>query len=532
MEPPVGWSGVSRRRSTWASCVVIAALLLTACSSQPAREQSAPPDGVLRIGLERPQSLDPAHARFPADYLVVEQLFDGLTSYDPETLQVRPALASRWEASEDQKVWTFTLRAGARFGNGRPIQASDVKYTLDRIGRKETASPAAADVEAIVGFEALNSEGSAEGFEGVTAPAPNTVRIELRQPLSSFPAVLGHPSFGVVPREAVERPTPPFAEQPVGSGPFMIRSRSAEVLRLIPAPGVQMPLKGVEVFMSRDSEAAYAAFLRGRLDWTAVPAERVEQVVRDRGREAFRPYPAQLFYGFNLRKRKFQDVRFREAIVRAIDRDSIVRVVYGGRVRRTAGVVAQGIPGYQPDPCGEKCRYDPARSRALVEEVFGSRGAPEIQIDFDTDPTQEAVAQSIQQNLAAVGIPAALRPHDFTAYRNFAVSGQQELFRSAWIGAYPTPDAFLAPLFLTDHVDNVTGFSSPEFDALVQAARQEPDQAKRLAAYQEAERLVMAELPVIPIAQYELHTLVSSRVRDLTMSAFGTFDASRVRLIG
>jgi ABC-type transport system substrate-binding protein len=423
---------VCRRRLSW---LVVAALVLSACSSEPEPDRGVAPDGILRIGLERPQSLDPAHARFPADYLIVEQLFDGLTSYDPETLQVRPALATRWEATPDQKVWTFTLRAGARFGNGRPIEASDVKYTLDRIGRKSTASPAAADIEGILGFKALNSDGSVEGFEGVTTPSPNTVRIELEQPLSSFPAVVGHPSFGVVPREAVEAATPAFADHPTGSGPFMIRSRSAEVLRLRPAAGVKMPLKGLEVFISRDSEAAYAAFLRGRLDWTAIPAERVEQVVRDRGRETFRPYPAQLFYGFNLRNRKFQDARFREAIVRAIDRDSIVRVVYGGRVRRTSGVVAQGIPGYQPDPCGETCRYDPGRSRALIEEVFGSRAVPEVQIDFDTDPTQEAVAQSIQKSLEAVGIPAKLRPHDFTDYRNFSVSGQQELFRSAWIGA-------------------------------------------------------------------------------------------------
>ncbi len=528
--------GTWRRRvgGVWRKLTVllVAALIVTGCSGEQRRDGQAAPDGILRIGLERPQSLDPAQARFPADLLVVEQLFDGLTTYDPETLQVRPSLASRWEASPDQKVWTFTLRPGAKFSNGRTIDSSDVKYTLDRIGRRGSDSPVAIEIDAIVGFKALNSEGTAEGFEGVTTPAPNTVRIELQQPMSSFPAILGHPSFGIVPREAVESNTPPFAEHPVGSGPFMIRSRSADVLRLMPAPGVKMALRGLEVFISRDSEAAYAAFLRGRLDWTAIPAERVEQVVRDRGRETFRPYPAQLFYGFNLRTRKYQDTRFREAIVRAIDRNSIVQGVYGGRVRSTSGVVAQGIPGYQPDPCGERCRYDPVRARALVQEVFGSGAVPEVQIDYDEDPTQQAVAQSIQNNLRAVGIPANLRPHSFTEYRQFAVSGQQDLFRMAWIGAYPTPDAFLAPLFMSNHADNVTGFANPDFDGLIRTAREQGDESKRLEAYQQAEKLLMSQLPVIPIAQYEIQTLVSSRVRDLTMSAFGTFDASRVRLIG
>ncbi|MCA1691714.1 MAG: ABC transporter substrate-binding protein [Actinobacteria bacterium] len=491
--------------------LLVLALVAAGCSADSEGGREGAPEGVLRIGLERPQSLDPAQARFPAELLVVEQLFDGLTTYDPETLQVRPALAARWEASPDQKAWTFTLRAGARFSNGRAVVPDDVKYTLDRIGRKDSNSPASAQLEAIVGYQAL-SEGKVEGFEGVTLPGRGTVRIELSYPLSSFPAILGHPSFGVVPRESVEAPAPaqPFAVHPVGSGPFMIRSRSAEVIRLMPAPGMKMSLKGLEVHMGSDSDAPYAAFLRGRLDWTAIPAERVEQVVRDRGRDSFRPYPAELFYGFNLRNPKFQDTRFREAVVRAIDRDAIVRVVYGNRVRATSGVIAQGIPGYQPDPCGEKCRFDPARARILLGEVFGSRAVPEIQIDYDQDPTQEAVAQAIQGNLRAAGIPANLRAHSYTDYLKFAVSGEQEFFRLAWIGSYPTPDAFLTPLFYSGHADNVTGFSSPDFDSLIRTARESGDETKRLNAYQQAEKLLMSELPVVPIAQYETHTLVVS----------------------
>jgi oligopeptide transport system substrate-binding protein len=520
----------------WVKMVLVAALVAlvaSGCSAEKGPDQeNAAPEGILRIGLERPQSLDPAQARFPAELLVVEQLFDGLTTYDPETLQVRPALASRWEASPDQKAWTFFLRSDAQFHNGRTVTAQDVQYSLDRIGRKDTSSPAAAQLEAIVGFKALNTDGTAESFEGISVPSPGAVKIDLAYPLSSFAAILGHPAFGIVPRETVEADTPSFATQPVGSGPFMIRSRSADILRLMPAPGARMALKGLEVHMGRDSEAPYAAFLRGRLDWTAIPAEQVEQVVRDRGRESFRPYPAELFYGFNLKNRKFQDVRFREAILRAIDKDAIVRGVYGGRVRATSGVVAQGIPGYQPDPCGEKCRYDPNRARALLSEVFGSRPVPEIQIDYDEDPTQEAVAQSMLANLQAVGIPANLRPHSYTDYLKFATSGQQELFRLAWIGSYPSPDAFLTPLFYSGHPDNVTGFSNGDFDALIREAREAGDETKRLAAYQQAEKVLMSLVPVVPLAQYETHTLVSSRVRDLTMSAFGTFDAARVRLIG
>jgi len=512
---------------------LVVALVATACSSGPKNGATNAPDGILRIGLERPQSLDPAEARYPADLLVVDQLFDGLTSYDPATLQVQPALASRWESSPDQKTWTFFLRPGVKFTNGRAITSTDVQYSLERIARKGSDSPSAPQLEPILGFKAFN-DGKAETLAGITTPAAGTVKFDLAYGLSSFPAVLAYPSFGIVPREAVEAPAPPapvFADQPVGSGPFMFRSRSADVLRLMPAAGVKTALKGLEIYLGRTSDEAYSAFLRGRLDWTAIPSERVEEVVRDRGRTGFQPYPAELFYGFNMKLAKFADARFREAIVHAIDRDAIVRTIYGGRVRPTSGVVAEGVPGYQANACGDKCAYDPAKAKALLADQFGARTIPEINLDFDDDPTQQAVASAMQANLKAVGITANLRPHTYTDYLKFASSGKQELFRLAWIGAYASPDAFLTPLFYSGRPDNVTGFANSDFDAAIRAAREQPDPAKSLQAYQAAEKTLMAQLPVIPIAQYETHTLSSPRVRDLTMSAFGTFDASRVRLV-
>ena len=104
-----------------------------------------------------------------------------------------------------------------------------------------------------------------------------------------------------------------------------------------------------------------------------MPPDRVEQVAERHGRTAFRPYLGQLFYGFNLKNPKFADVRFREAIVRAIDRDAIVRAIYGAAAQRLDGLVPDGVPGFQPDACGERCGYDPERAQALVAEVFGGQ---------------------------------------------------------------------------------------------------------------------------------------------------------------
>jgi ABC-type transport system substrate-binding protein len=484
------------------------------------------------VGIERPQSLDPAQARSPSELLVAEQLFDGLTAYDAATSAVVPATAESWTSSPDQTRWEFKLRSGATFANGRAITSADVKYSFERIARKGSSSPAAAQLDAVAGFKAFNFDGRAEELTGISTPSEGVVVIVLEQSQAALPAILGNPAFGIVPREAVEAPAPAFAEEPVGSGPFMVGGRTEDALHLVPAPGVNVALRGIDLEVLTDATASYEAFLDGRLDWTAVPSDRVEQVAERHGRTAFRPYMGQLFYGFNLKNAKFADLRFREAIVKAIDRDAIVRAIYGAAAQRLDGLVPDGVPGYQPGACGERCGYDPDRARALVAEVFGGQGVPEIAIDFDDTGTQKAVAEAMQANLLAAGIPVILRSHPFADYLKFAVSGGQEIFRLGWIGPYPTADAFLTPLFRSGLADNVTGFSSDGVDALLQAGRAESDEAKRTASYQEAEKLVLEQLPVIPLAQFAFHSLVSGRVTGLVMSGLGTFDATRVQVAG
>jgi len=513
-----------------------ALVLLTACTSSPSaavrRGADEAPPGVLRVGIERPQSLDPAQARTPGELLIADQLFDGLTAYDAGGPAVQPALAARWQASADQRKWDFTLRPGATFANGRGITSADVKFTIERIAKKGSASPAAAQLESVTGFRAVNVEGRTDTLSGVTTPSSDVVHFDLDQPLSSLPAVLGHPTFGVVPREAVLAESPSFGVEPVGSGPFKLQSRRDDLLHLVPAPSsVNLPLRAVDFYLEKDAAAAYDGFLGGRLDWTSVPPDRVEQVAQQQGPSGARPYLGELFYGFNLKNPKFADVRFRQAIVAALDRDAIVRVVYGPSATVLRGLIPQDVPGAQPDACGDRCSHDPNRAKALLADAFpAGKPVPEVQIDFDDDGTQRAVAQAIQANLKDVGIPAALRSHTYADYLRFAVSGQQEFFRLGWIGAYPTADAFLTPLFQTGMRDNITGFSSTVVDATLKNGRAEADDAKRIGAYQAAEKLVLDQLPIVPLAQFQFQSVSSPRVTGLVVTGLGTFDASRGRV--
>ena len=534
-----GWRKSSRppavRVKVVASAIALA-VVLVGCSNDKGREGAERSTGetrrggTLRIGVVRPASLDPARARTVDELLVVDQLFDSLTAYDPKTLEPVPAIAERWESTPDQLHWAFHLRPDAVFANGRQITSADVKYTLDRIAQRGSGSTVADLLEPIAGFRAVNIDGTATELSGVTTPSPTEVKIVLDQPWSVLPSVLGSAPFGIVPREAVEAGDPVFGERPVGSGPFVLRERDDRRIVLAPVTRDRALVERLEVALFDDADASYAAFEAGDLEWSQVPAEQVEAAAADHGRSGFRPYLAELFYGFNLKNSKFADARFREAIVRAIDRRAIVSAIYGGTVRPTEGLVVEGVPGHQETPCGERCIHDPARARELVLEAFGGGAPPEIGIDYDDDKTQEAVAKAMQANLSEVGIPAVLRPKPLKEYQEFAVSGNQELFRLGWIGSYPSADAFLQPLFLTGAPSNLTGFSAAPVDDGLRTARAEADGARRSELFQSVERAIMEQLPVVPIAQFEVHAVSAKRVRGLELTSAGTFDASRVWL--
>ena len=520
-----------------AQAIALLIVLTSACQrggSEKGAQQKGPsrppPDRVLRVGVRPLAGFDPVQARRLDELLVADQLFDSLTAIDPRTTEPVPSLAARWQASPDQRQWDFFLRPGATFSNGRPINPGDVKYSLERVARPGSGSAAIDLLQPVSGFEAFG-KGTAPQLAGITTPGPDVVHISLDQPLAVLPSVLANPVFGVVPKEAVEAqpPAPSFAEQPVTSGPFQLRGEEGANTLLVPGPGSKARLAGIELVELPDETAMYKSFTQGQLDVTRVPAGEVPDAARRFGRQGFRPFLAEMFFLFNLKSPKFADIRFREAIVRAIDRRAILDVVYQGQARALEGLVVEGVAGQQPGAC-PRCAHDPGRARALLAEAFPGRAPPEIAIDYDDDPTHETMAKAMQANLREVGITATPRPRPAAQYSEVLLSGEQELFRVAWIAPYASADAFLFPLFSSGARDNLTGFANPGIDALLRAARSQGEPGERTRLYREAERAILDQMPLVPIAQSEVHFVIAKRVRDLRVTSMGIFDASVVSL--
>ncbi|MBI2704054.1 MAG: ABC transporter substrate-binding protein [Actinobacteria bacterium] len=540
------------------------ALVLTACtgggSSPPANESqglTGPPGSAdldtvsvnaYRIGVVSRATLDPA-AVLPtnqAEMIAADLLFDSLTAIDPQTGAARPAAAFTWTVNDAQTTWRFAV-GRTKFSDGRPVTAGDVKASLERVAKQQSdeckrqnpdvgtngtsgqcPSLAGLRLDVIDGYREFLA-GVTPDIRGIQAIDDGTVQIETREPFSPLAELLASPIFGIVPKDAGS--TADFEKNLVTSGPYKISQRSDAIVRLEKSRDNPSPtaVDRIELVHFFTLDGSYKAFTDGKLDWTQVPQEKVAEAKSKFGDSAIKPFNAEQFFGINLGNAAYTNEKFRQAMLKAVDRSALVDKVLPGRTKLN-GSVPPGVPGVVDDPCGAACVADPPTAKALLAEAFPDGNVPPVEIEVYDDPSQTAMAESLRQQWAAVGISATVAVKSVEEFPKFVVSGEQQVFGIGWVGLYPDPDAYLAPLFLSGSLDNLTNFSSPELDGGLKEARAIADREARIAKYADMQRLVMQQLPIIPIAAASTNAVVSKRVRGYAGRLDGTFDVDKLEL--
>lgn len=510
---------------------VVLVIVGSGCSvfGRDGREPASPPTDLLRLGLTGVESLDPTRVSTIDGQQVVDQIYDTLVSFDESDGSVDAEIATAWSVSDDLLTWTFEL--GERtFSNGAVVTATDVKATLDRAADRRGGSVVADLLEPVVGWADVDGQLDV-GLAGVVATDEGRVTITLTEPWHALPAALAQPGLGIV---AASSDFPDLDEDvdvgdvPPASGQYEVTDVTDRLLTLTAVDEKSRGPAAIEITRFSSVADAYAAFANGDVDWAPVPPDRIDEATDRFDTSKFRSFAAELFYAFDLRDPKWSDVRLREAVVRAVDRDAIVDEVYGDRMRPMRSFTVDGIEGGGADRCGTACDHDPDRARALLAEI----GAPPpvVFVDFEADEVQERVATAVAEDLTAVGFSVEQRPSAPEEYEAFAVSGEQDLFRLGWVAAYPSADAFVTPLFRSTSPNNLVGYLSPAVDDLIGRARSAPAGDGSVDLYAQAEAAVFADFAVLPIGHFRQHWVVSDRVDDLVLSVMGTFDAASVRI--
>ena len=476
-----------------------------------------------------PKTLDPARVSDIYSLSVSQQIFDGLVQYD-SALTIVPALAEFWRASRDGAVWTFNLRHGVKFHHGREVNADDVVYSFARILDPKTRSGAAELFLNIKGAREFR-EGRAKSVSGLVALDRRTVQVTLDDHVAPFVAIAAVGHAKIVPRDLVESQGEAFGAQPVGTGPFrFVRwDRGREIVLeanaeyFDGAPRLTRLL--FRIFPGEQRDAMQEEFQKGNLEDAPVPARVDRRALATSGGYIYvkRPMISARFYGFNTRAKPLNDRRVRQAIVQAIDRETIVEGVYLGQVTYARGVLPPGMLGFNPGLTGYP--YDPARARELLAQAGypGGRGLPPLTIwsgARQADIVREHAL--IKKWLAAVGITADFQYNtDWQAFSKMLDDGKLPIFLYAWYADVPDPDNFLTKLFYSKSPRNFFGYANPVVDELLTGARSAGDIQRRVELYRRAEQLILDDAPIVPVFHRAYERLFQSYVRSVEVNGLG-----------
>jgi ABC-type transport system substrate-binding protein len=496
----------------------------------PAWSEDAPKQGgeIVITYKDDIATLDPAVGYDWTNWSMVKSLYSRLMDYTPGTSNLVPSLAESFEVSADGMTYTFKIRKGVKFTNGRELVASDVQYSISRAVNPKTQGPGAGFFGSIVGYEDV-SGGKSETLSGIEAPDDHTVVFKLSRPDATFLHVMAINFASVVPKEAVEAAGADFGKKPLGSGAFMLTDWTiGQKMVFERNPNyfmVNTPhIDKFTVEIGQDPLVALLRLQKGEVDIAGdgIPPAKFLEVKNSPEGPSMIVDGEQLHTGYvtlNTKVKPFDNVKVRQAVNMAVNKDRITRLL-NGRATAANQPLPPLMPGYDKAYTGYV--YDVEKAKALLAEAGLADGFETVLYSTNTDP-QPRVAQAIQQDLAAIGVKVELRS---LAQSNVIAAGGTEgeapMIWSggmAWIADFPDASNFYGPILgCSGAVQggwNWSWYCNPEMDKRAVAADSMSDPAKsaeRTAVWGKIFTDIMADAPWIPVTNERRVVAKSARM--------------------
>jgi oligopeptide transport system substrate-binding protein len=494
-----------------------------------------------------PQTFDPAFAAAPPDTDVVRALFEGLTDYDSRTLAPVPGVATRWESSQDARVWTFYLREDARWSNGEKVTASDFVKSWQRtirIGPLAPHTELLANIEGATSSESREREVREQPAEkslsvqpprlGVEAVTDHVLRVHLQQPDANFPSLVAHPVFRPV---KIAEPGLTKRLEPrelVSNGAFILASTQNDRVLLERAKTYwddgSVSLQRVAFVNTTNAEQALAAYRSGEIDAiTSAPFEPVALKLlapyKDFNRSTF---GALTFYSFNTSRAPFDDVRVREALAISIDREKLSRNDLGGATEAAGKFLPEEMSGEQPVVSKtELLEQDIKRARQLLADAGypNGEGFPVIRLLINRNEQQKIVAQAIVEMwLDVLNIETQIVIRNWDEYAGAVKSGDYDIVRRGVVMQTTDELTNLRLLFPVEEGSaNTTSSNLP-------GATSTPGERTNLQSNVESESQALKELRAMPIYFASSYSLVKPYVSGFDANVLDARSLKKTRI--
>jgi len=450
-----------------------------------------------------PKTMDPARALgSAADF--AGHAFSGLVRLNPQ-LQIEPDLAESWQISPSGEVYTFTLRSGLAFSDGKPITAQDVKNSWERAADPNTESETARTYLGDILGVNDKLDGKAGEVAGVQAITDRTLVVTLDAPKPYFLAKLTYPtSFVVDPDQAAEGDSG-WEFSPNASGPYQIKEyRKGEVLIYERNNSYHTPAKTRYIlYLLNRSGDPVSLFEAGEVDITRIGAEAATEIqepdhlLHDSLQSAANLCTSYLYFNNSLPP--IDDLNVRKALALAIDREKLIDQFTENLYTASDSLLPPAMPGFTPNESPPI--YDPKAARQALKDSRYAGDMPTLKLvtsgrGNDESPLLDAIINMWRQEL---GLAVTLEYIDPEVFNEEVKDSGGHIVNGGWCADYPDPQNFLDILFHSQSEFNNSGYTNPEVDALLEQARAELDPTRRLELYAQAERLLLDNFAALPL---------------------------------
>jgi oligopeptide transport system substrate-binding protein len=496
-----------------------------------AKEAAAGPQ-VLRVNLAgEPDTIDPNKASWADQITCAAQCFEGLLGFTKD-LEVKAVVAKEIPTtgnggiSEDGKTYTFKLRSDVTWSDGQKVKAQDFEYAIKRMLSPDLASEYASFYYDIVGAEAYNGGTGSADAVAVNAVDDATLEIKLISIRPTFLQLMAMWPTWPTREDIITQYGNQWTEPAhyIGNGPYVLTEWvHQDHMTFEPNPnywGKKPKLEQIVLKMITDQNAELAAYKNNELDMSRVPTGSEKTIMDDAtlNAQTIRYYDLTTFaFQFNVHKAPFDNKLLRQAIATGIDRVSFIDNVRRGIGKAATSWIPPGMPGYDAD-LGSEYQFDATKAKDLLSQAGYPNGAglPTIKFSYTNSAGNQVIAEFLQGQMKTnLNINVTLDGMESSAFQAFVNAEQHQWAWFGWGADYPDPDNWLPEIFGTGGGNNHTTYSNAAFDTLCDEAALELNNTKRLEKYAEAQKIIIDDVPIVPMFFRERFWLVKPSVKGL-----------------